>query len=270
MKAEDAQITMLFKWLRSITVLTQSNGLSESISDLAVGKSGLIVRQETSSQKLVWQSLNKRTFDLIAGFILFCIAFPFFLIIAIIIKLNTRGPVFFRQERIGYKEKSFTILKFRTMQQEESDTTHQSYIQLLLQDDNVEGERAEMVDHYLDYIDRRVTPIGRFLRATSLDELPQLINVLKGEMSLVGPRPHPTYEVQEYKNWYHRRFEVKPGLTGYSKLKLRCTPKNYEEAILHDLWYVDHRSFSLDMKIFAMTIPYVLLHQGGNKSTGRR
>ncbi len=254
---------MLFKWLRSITMLTYSNGLSETIGDIAVGKSGLVVRHERSSYKYILQSLNKRFFDLVAGFILFCIASPFFLIIAVIIKVNTRGPVFFRQERIGYKEKSFTIFKFRTMQQEESDTTHKSYIQLLLQDENVEGDRAEMVDHYLDHIDRRVTPIGRFLRVTSLDELPQLINVLKGEMSLVGPRPHPTYEVKEYKNWYHRRLEVKPGLTGYSKLKLRCTPKNYEEAILHDLWYVDHRSFLLDMKIFIMTIPYVLLHQSG-------
>ena len=86
-----------------------------------------------------------------------------------------------------------------------------------------------------------------------------LFNIFLGEMSFVGPRPHPVYEVEEYKEWYKRRLNVKPGLTGWSKLNLRLTPKNYEEAILYDLWYVDHWSLGLDIRIILLTIPFVLL-----------
>jgi lipopolysaccharide/colanic/teichoic acid biosynthesis glycosyltransferase len=91
-----------------------------------------------------------------------------------------------------------------------------------------------------------------------MDELPQLFNIFLGHMSFVGPRPHPDYEVCEYKEWYNRRLEVKPGLTGWSKLNLRLTPQNYEESIMYDIWYVDHWSLWMDMKIIMKTIPFVL------------
>ena len=146
------------------------------------------------------------------------------------------------------------------MRQDNSEEEHREFIHCLLNEgDEEEEDRIAMLAKYIDYLDKRTTKVGRFLRASSLDELPQLINVFLGEMSLVGPRPHPEYEVKEYKEWYHRRLDVKPGLTGWSKLNLRCTPRNYEESILFDLWYVDHWSLGLDLRIFLMTVPFVLL-----------
>jgi lipopolysaccharide/colanic/teichoic acid biosynthesis glycosyltransferase len=200
----------------------------------------------------------KRTIDFIASCILIVMSAPIFLIITILIKISSKGPVFFRQERVGYQGKIFNIWKFRTMRQENSESEHRDIIQGLLQkEEHIDG--TDLLTQYITYIDSRTTKIGRFLRATSLDELPQLFNIFTGDMSLVGPRPHPLYEVEEYKKWYHRRLAVKPGLTGWSKLNLRCTPQNYEEAILYDLWYVDHWNLILDLRILFMTIPFVLM-----------
>ena len=212
------------------------------------------------SSKSKWIKLDvvsKRFLDIIFGVILLVFALPIFLVLAAAIKLTSKGPIFFRQERVGKKGKNFQILKFRTMIVQDSRKEHQQFVKALLEKADGE-ENAELVDQYMDYIEKRMTPIGRILRATSLDELPQLFNILVGDMSLVGPRPHPVYEVDEYKSWYRRRLDVKPGLTGWSKLNLRLTPKNYEESILYDLWYVDHWNFWLDIRILLMTVPFVL------------
>lgn len=187
-------------------------------------------------------------------------ALPLFLLVAAAIKLTSKGPVFFRQERVGIQNSKFKIWKFRTMTVEDSKPEHQSFVKNLLNNDQ-ENETDQLVDQYMSYIERRTTPIGIFLRESSLDELPQLLNIFKGDMSFVGPRPHPVYEVDEYKSWYRRRLDVKPGLTGWSKLNLRLTPKNYEESILYDLWYVDHWKFLLDIRIILMTVPFVLSRQ---------
>ena len=144
------------------------------------------------------------------------------------------------------------------MKEEDQESEHKEYIQYLLNEENENGERTDILHKYVLFLDGRITRVGRFLRLTSLDELPQLINIFAGNMSFVGPRPHPIYEVEEYKEWYHRRLDVKPGLTGWSKLNLRCTPKNYEESILYDLWYVDNQSILLDLRIIIKTIPFVL------------
>jgi len=185
-------------------------------------------------------------------------SFPIFIVVAIAVKLTSKGPVFFTQERIGYKNKKFFIYKFRTMRAETSKDDHKEYIKYLLKEGSQNSDEANLLIKHIAYIESRTTKVGAFLRATSLDELPQLLNIIKGDMSLVGPRPHPVYEVSEYKNWYYRRLEVKPGLTGWSKLNLRCTPKYYEEAILYDLWYVDHWTLWLDMLIMILTVPFVL------------
>lgn len=203
----------------------------------------------------------KRGFDLFVSSILLIMCLPVFLVITLAIKISSRGPVFFKQERVGYRGKVFKIKKFRTMRQESSEEEHRQYVQYLLREGSERGDRITLLANYIAYVDGKITKVGKFLRATSLDELPQLINIFVGDMSLVGPRPHPVYEVKEYKKWYRRRLCVKPGLTGWSKLKLRCTPMNYEEAILYDLWYVDHWNLSLDLRILLMTIPYVLLMQ---------
>ncbi len=230
-------------------------GILASFNKVAIGRDS----HDLGAKMLnLVRNLVKRSIDISVALILLFISFPIICVIALIIKLTSKGSVFFRQERIGYQKKTFKIWKFRTMKQESSENEHQKYIQYLLKEGCRVEENSDIIEKYVEYLDSRTTTIGRFLRSTSLDELPQLYNVIKGNMSLVGPRPHPVYEVKEYKEWYKRRLNVKPGLTGWSKLNLRCTPKNYEEAILYDLWYVDHWNISLDLRILLLTIPFVI------------
>jgi lipopolysaccharide/colanic/teichoic acid biosynthesis glycosyltransferase len=213
--------------------------------------------QFTREQVLFIDKVSKRIFDVVFSILLIIFSIPVLGLIAAAVKFTSTGPVFFRQQRAGIKGKHFEIWKFRTMSVESSKREHQQFVQDLLKDE--ENEKSEeLLKEYLSYLDKRLTPIGRFLRTSSLDELPQLFNIFMGDMSFVGPRPHPVYEVDEYKEWYKRRLHVKPGLTGWSKINLRLTPKNYEEAILFDLWYVDHWSFFLDLRIMLLTIPFVL------------
>jgi lipopolysaccharide/colanic/teichoic acid biosynthesis glycosyltransferase len=200
--------------------------------------------------------LMKRMLDLFVSSIACIMGSPIILLIALLIKCTSKGPVLFSQFRIGDNGKQFRIYKFRTMRPDDSSTDHAKYVQSLIKD--TDDNKETLTKDFIQYLDRRITPIGRFLRSTSLDELPQLINVLRGEMSMVGPRPHPIYEVKTYKDWYNRRLGSKPGLTGWSKLNIRLTPKDYEEAILYDLWYVDHWNPFVDLKIILKTIPFVL------------
>jgi lipopolysaccharide/colanic/teichoic acid biosynthesis glycosyltransferase len=179
--------------------------------------------------------------------------------IAVMIKVTSKGPIFFTQERIGHHGKIFKIFKFRTMHHSnDNEQNHKNLIKKILTDNNSTSNHNE---HYLAHVNQRITWIGKFLRTSSLDELPQLFNILIGHMSLIGPRPHPVYEVQEYKEWYKRRLHVKPGLTGWSKLNLRLSPENYEESILYDLWYVDNWSIITDLKIIFMTIPFIIFNK---------
>lgn len=234
------------------------HGIHQSFSDMIIGKEESVLPNVIEWVQLHTKQLSKRLNDVFFSIIFMVISIPFAVLISFAIKITSKGPVFFRQERVGYRGKVFRIYKFRTMRQDPSDQEHIQYIQSLLKENASHSTENDPVSQYLDYIVRRTTPVGKFLRATSLDELPQLLNILVGQMSLVGPRPHPIYEVNSYKKWYTRRLEVKPGLTGWSKINLRLTPKNYEEAILYDLWYVDHWSLGLDIRILLMTIPMVL------------
>jgi len=229
-----------------------------SFGDVALGEEKLVRRKFGESLLENGRKIAKRSMDILVPSLLICISWPFFLFIAAAIKIFSRGTVFFKQKRVGYQENVFSLWKFRTMEYETSEEEHRKYVQYLLKEGSKAESKIDLLTNYIAYVDNRTTKVGRFLRATSLDELPQLFNILKGDMSLVGPRPHPVYEVEEYKEWYKRRLNVKPGLTGWSKLNLRCTPKNYEEAILYDLWYVDNWSVSLDVRIILMTIPFVL------------
>jgi lipopolysaccharide/colanic/teichoic acid biosynthesis glycosyltransferase len=233
--------------------------IHESFTDVILGKDKSEFQGIFSGIGVPLKRFLKRLSDILLSVVFILFALPFFAIIALSIKLTSKGPVFFRQERVGFHGKGFKIMKFRTMRKDPNDQEHIRYVQSLLKENASSTAESDPVGSYLDYIDRRTTSVGKFLRATSLDELPQLLNILSGQMSLVGPRPHPVYEVNAYKKWYHRRLDVKPGLTGWSKLNLRLTPKNYEEAILYDLWHVDHWSLSLDFRILFMTIPMVLL-----------
>ncbi len=173
----------------------------------------------------------KRIIDIIGSAIGLILFFPLMVIIAILIKLDSKGPVIFVQKRIGKDGKAFNLYKFRTMRTD--------------------------VDPYgfspKDFDDPRITRVGRSLRKYSLDELPQLINVIKGDMSLVGPRPLLPWQYEKWTPYQRRRCEVKPGLTGWAQVKGRAS-LTHEDKIELDIWYVDNANLLLDFKIILMTI----------------
>ena len=189
------------------------------------------------------QRLLKRTIDLLAGSLLSLLALPFFVIIALMVKLSSSGPIFFKQIRVGEQGRPFTLYKFRSMHNHAENSPPTPSIKL-------KG-------------DPRITPIGRFLRRWSLDELPQLWNVLKGDMSLVGPRPEEARIVTDYTDQQRRRLAVKPGLTGPMQVNGRADLP-LDERVQLELSYIDHYSLWRDLLILIQTIPAVL------KGTGAR
>jgi len=211
----------------------------------------------------------KRCTDVFVAGIALLALFPLVLLIAVLIKVDSAGPVFFTHERVGAKRqrgshgavwvvRHFGMHKFRSMFQSADSRVHEAYIR-----DFVEGRArpAASGGKFKLTNDPRVTRIGRLLRRTSLDELPQLFNVLKGQMSLVGPRPVPPYEVACYRNGDHQRLTALPGITGLWQVDGRCLV-TFEEMIRMDLEYVRKASFWLDLRILFKTIPAVLCGRG--------
>ena len=183
----------------------------------------------------------KRIFDVIISLISLIILFPVFIISAILIKLDSKGPVFFRQKRVGRNSKIFRIYKFRSM---------------------VTNAEKFGLGYAVKKDDPRITKVGKYLRLTGIDELPQILNVLKGEMSLVGPRPTLPYQVKKYTDWEKRRVEMRPGITslmiitGHNKL-------SWPEKIKTDIYYIDHWSLWLDLKILFKTIWVIIFTRKG-------
>jgi len=212
----------------------------------------------------------KRGVDVILAGLLLILLSPLILVIAILISLDSAGPIFFTQERVGARRQSmgrqaiwmirnFTMYKFRSMVQNADSSVHEAYIK-----DFVEGRAQATPENGGKFKltnDPRVTPLGRLLRKFSLDELPQLINVLKGDMSLVGPRPVPPYEVACYGNGHHKRLAALPGITGFWQVKGRGRV-TFEEMIRMDIQYVENASLWLDLKVLFLTIPAVLSRRG--------
>lgn len=193
---------------------------------------------------------TKRVMDFsIAGALLIIGAIPLF-IIGVLIKATSKGPIFFHQERMGYKGRVFKIFKFRTMIQNAD---------AYLEDLKAKSDRAGPV--FKMKSDPRITPIGAFLRKWSLDEIPQLINVLRGEMSIIGPRPQVLWETNAYDEWAKKRLNVLPGITGLWQVSGRAE-LTYEEMIELDIYYIEHWSPGLDIKILFRTLPAVLLRKG--------
>lgn len=193
----------------------------------------------------------KRIFDITLASIALILCFPLFLIIGLLIKTVSSGPVFFKQERIGYGGKRFDFLKFRTMKVNADTCAHQCYLSDLI-NESCSAEEAGRPMAKLDHSDSQIIPFGNFLRNSCLDELPQLINVLRGEMSLVGPRPPIPYEVAEYLKWHHGRFDIVPGMTGLWQVsgKNRLT---FKEMIRLDIRYARTVSLYADLKILCKT-----------------
>ena len=205
----------------------------------------------------------KRAMDLVGSCVGLIVLSPLFLGIAVAIKLSSPGPVLFRQRRVGQHGVPFTFVKFRSMYAANDSAIHKEYIKRLIAG-NVHGGVSEAGDTVVYKIteDPRVTRVGRFLRRTSLDELPQLLNVLRGEMSLVGPRPPIPYEVDSYDVWHRRRvLEVKPGITGLWQVNGRSALP-FDDMVRLDLQYAEAWSVWLDIKILLRTPRAVVSRDG--------
>jgi lipopolysaccharide/colanic/teichoic acid biosynthesis glycosyltransferase len=196
----------------------------------------------------------KRMMDVMGSLLALIVLSPILAAIAAAVKLTSKGPVFFRQQRVGQYGQNFTFLKFRSMYVNNDASVHKEYVkQLISSDAQRQPANSDGVGIYKLTNDRRITPLGKFLRRTSLDELPQFINVLRGEMSLVGPRPAIPYELAVYKTWHRRRvLEVKPGITGLWQVTGRSRVK-FDDMVRLDLRYARECSPLLDLKILLQT-----------------
>jgi lipopolysaccharide/colanic/teichoic acid biosynthesis glycosyltransferase/GGDEF domain-containing protein len=208
-----------------------------------------------------WHKIFKRYVDISISLLAIFFLSPIIFVITFLIKITSSGPVFFKQERIGYMGKKFIIYKFRTMYQTKDERIHRDYVKDFIT--NNKHSEVEFNNHIFKITnDPRITPIGKFLRRTSLDEIGQFINVLKGDMSLVGPRPPIPYEVEMYDLWHKRRFlTVKPGITGLWQIYGRNTI-TFNEMVRLDLTYANNWSLSLDFKILLKTLWAVLSMNG--------
>ncbi len=235
-------------------------GLDKSEADLSLYPD--LLDKKSSNRR---SFILKRSMDIVGSIVGILIFLPFFLTIPILIKLFSKGPVFFKQERLGQLGKKFTFLKFRTMDVNCDERIHKEFVKNLICSEKSNGEEEKNGDKghvYKMKDDSRVTLIGKFLRKSSLDELPQFINVLKGDMSLVGPRPPILYEVEHYDIWHRNRIlEMKPGITGIWQVNGRSST-TFDEMVRMDIQYSRKWSLLLDIKILLKT-PYIVLNGKG-------
>jgi exopolysaccharide biosynthesis polyprenyl glycosylphosphotransferase len=233
-------------WLIADFFKTQ---ISRTLVDEFQGRPMLVFRSVPEDS---WQSVAKRVLDVVLSAVLLVVLSPILLLFALIIKATSPGPVLFKQRRSGLNGQPFTMLKFRSMVTDAEQRKHE--LEAL---NEMSGPVFKVTN------DPRVTPIGRFMRRFSLDELPQLWNVLRGEMSLVGPRPLPVDEVQRFDDYAHRRrLSVKPGLTCLWQISGRNNLRDFREWVRLDLEYIDNWSLWLDLKILLRTVPVVVMGTG--------
>ena len=204
------------------------------------------------------------------------IAFPIFLVVAILIKLDSPGPVIFSQTRVGalrrktekglcWVREDFQFYKFRTMYHNNDPAIHKAYVQALIANDERKMEEIQQGKTTVRKLvnDPRITKVGKFLRKFSLDELPQFINVVRGEMSIVGPRPAIPYEVDVYQPWQLGRLQAKPGITGLQQVSARCLI-SFDEQIKYDLEYIENQSFIEDVIIIIKTPLTIIKARGAH------
>ena len=205
-------------------------------------------------------AVARRTLDLAVALVALVLLSPLMLLLMLAIRAESRGAPIFRQRRLGRRLEPFTVNKFRTMRRGADFSPHREYVAQLIKQghSNDDGGGSGL---YKLAVDDRVTRVGRFLRRTSLDELPQLWNVVRGDMSLVGPRPVIAYELEHYPDWYRQRFAVKPGMTGLWQVSGR-NERTYEEMVALDVEYARTRTLRMDLLILLKTIGVVLRRQG--------
>jgi lipopolysaccharide/colanic/teichoic acid biosynthesis glycosyltransferase len=206
--------------------------------------------------------VSKRLLDLVGALVGLAVLSPVLILLAVLIRSTSKGPALFRQTRIGRFGKPFTCYKFRTMYQDADDRTHRDFVKAYTEGQVVaQGAVGQPAAPFKLGRDPRITPLGHWLRRTSLDELPQLINVLKDEMSLVGPRPDVPYSVALYKDWHKLRLATQPGLTGLWQIRGRGRVA-FEEGMRLDCEYVQRQCLRLDIEILLQTVPAVLSMRG--------
>ena len=216
-----------------------------------------MVRLNTQKTKWVVNKI-KHTFDALVALPLFIVLLPFFGIIALAIKLNSKGPVFYKATAIGKGAREFSMYKFRSMREDADSANHKEFVSKLIKgeiDKEDEDQPLKIVD------DPRITAVGHILRKLSLDELPQIINVLKGDMSLVGPRPCLPYEYEIYKDWHKKRTTIRPGITGLWQVAGRSAV-GFDDMILLDLYYIYNHNLAMDFSTLYETIFVVLGRKG--------
>ncbi len=229
----------------------------------------LLLRDERIAYYII-----KRVADVLVAGILLLFLLPVMALISILIFAYSPGPIFFKQERVGAKRvrrgatyywerQNFMLYKFRTMKVNGNESAHRAYVQALIQNDHqkikeIQGEKNQI--RKLTNDPRIILP-GRFLRKFSLDEIPQFWNVLRGDMSLIGPRPALPYEVEVYKPWHLQRLEAQPGISGLQQVQARCTA-DFDEQVMFDLEYINNPSLWQDLKI-ALKTPLMILSTKG-------
>ena len=204
----------------------------------------------------------KRALDVVAALVALTVLSPLMVMVALAVKLTSTGPVTFRQSRVGQGGASFMMYKFRSMRTDMDDRVHREFVAKLIDGGKPAADAPAQAGAFKLKADPRITAIGRFIRKTSIDELPQFYNVLKGEMSLVGPRPPVPYEAERYQSWHQRRvFELKPGITGIWQVEGRSRV-SFDEMVRMDLRYLQRCSLRFDLGIVLRTVVVVLTCKG--------
>jgi exopolysaccharide biosynthesis polyprenyl glycosylphosphotransferase len=247
------------------TIFKMEYSSNSRMSDAITVDPSLILDLEKIGIWFDWNLVVKRLIDILGALVGIVIFSPLMLIIAAAIRITSKGPVLFRQERLGYQGRKFDFLKFRSMYMDNDENIHREFIEKLIRGDHGKiNSGSEDRPYYKMKNDPRVTPLGRILRKSSLDELPQFFNILMGQMSLVGPRPPIPYELNSYKNWHRKRIiDVKPGITGLWQVKGR-SKTTFEEMVRLDLQYAKKRSLWLDFKILFRTFKAVFSAKGAD------
>lgn len=218
-----------------------------------IGRPGVTKKNRSSYNTI------KRIIEVFICILAIPILAPLGLLIALVIRLDSPGPILFLQDRVGKNGKIFKILKFRTMYHNIDDSSHRAYMKKYISGQMKNGNESGEV--FKPFKTNQVTVVGRILRKTSLDELPQLINVLRNEMSFIGPRPNVTWEVEAYSEWHAERLRVLPGITGLAQVRGR-SKITFDEIVQHDLDYIENQSLKLDLQIMWWTIASVLFSRG--------
>lgn len=249
----------------STTIATYPDQIFESlVKNGCIRSDAFFFELYDSMDGISWfQSKLKSGIDTVGSVICILTLMPVMLMTALAIKVTSPGPVIFKQLRLGKQGTLFTFYKFRSMYVDMDDQIHREYTQNLISGQQEEvNQGSEEKPLYKIKSDPRITRIGKFIRKTSIDELPQFFNVLKGEMSLVGPRPALSYEVEKYKPWHLRRIlEVKPGITGLWQVQGRSVV-GWDDSVRLDIQYIKKRSLIFDLKILLRTVKVVLTCKG--------